>query len=594
MPNLEKWPCGLEIKTKEDREELNRAISSFDELYENFCDPESDLYKKITTLSREEYKNLWINARKEGKNKIFQIAKDLNNSRSLQLTLKEKTDLVEAFDFYEKTESKLDLSEKESIKITSSIMESVSYLLSDGRECFTAQETKRMRELGKKVRKKESLTIEEAREQNSLALKSGRIRTLIESAKWMGTFDTSGYKEFDPYLDLKKIRHFTPEEKKKLSIKEGNEIKKQRFTEFKEQLAKQKEGIAELQIKLEKQIRENPDVSVTDLLKTVGQKAPEHRLSTRQIGIFLNVFCDYREKHRAVELYREQYKDDKQLFEACFGHSPKGKIEIIKGPMTLYFRCHNEEDYALIYSQKFGLDEKIEEHDIQKANMSGGFHISSANIPKLKGIITAENSKGHLFDERAREVFIHEEQHAIKELFEEGKFRGNYFSLFAIEDFSKEESQKALEDYLRDRKDTFGERAKDEILAYLKGERMSPNEILNTLLRKKEKGGLYDYYKEWYEKYGEEEKNKIIERLKERKTLTRIKKILGQGPDKFIDKTMNKILVREYHQDISRAMIVIRRLQGRGFSNEKIIKLLITEPLGDWLKVVRRLKEVEK
>lgn len=376
------------------------------------------------------------------------------------------------------------------------------------------------------------------------------------------------YEEFDPFLELKKIRRGAPEERKK------------RLAEYKEQLVKQKKGIAELQIDLEEQIRENPDLHPADLMKSVYQKASEYKLSARQLSVFNNILNKYHEQHQAVESNRSFYKDDKELFNACFGHYPQGKIEIIKGPITLYFRCHNIKDYAIIRSKKFKPADKLARRDIVIAKKSGGTTVINARIPELNGCITAENAEGRSFDEWSEKIIKHEEQHAIKRLFKEEKFRENRHDLF-IEDLSKKENQKTLEDYFRFRKKQFEEKAKDEILAYLKEGVRDTNAILNTLFRLEEHEGLYDYYRKWHEKGGKEEKNKILTKLTKKRAI--IDKII-------INKTMNKILVQEYRKDLSRAMIAVRKLQDRGFSNEKIVKLLITEPLGNWPKLARRLE----
>jgi len=61
------------------------------------------------------------------------------------------------------------------------------------------------------------------------------------------------YKPFNPEVELK-------------NIKQGDkETRNARLEKYKEELIKQKEGIAEIQTDLENQIRENPDLSQEEL-----------------------------------------------------------------------------------------------------------------------------------------------------------------------------------------------------------------------------------------------------------------------------------------------------------------------------------------
>ena len=91
--------------------------------------------------------------------------------------------------------------------------------------------------------------------------------------------------------------------------------------------------------------------------------------------------------------------------------------------MTLYFRCKDIKDYARITSGKFSPEMNPTSHDIKYAKRTGGIAISGSLIPKLDGAIIAENSgflgyhfKPLIESENTRK---HEEQHAIKRLFEE-------------------------------------------------------------------------------------------------------------------------------------------------------------------------------
>jgi len=167
-----------------------------------------------------------------------------------------------------------------------------------------------------------------------------------------------------------------------------------RLEKYKEELIKQKEGIAEIQTDLENQIRENPDLSQEELMKTVLAKAPKYKLSENQLALFQETLNKYVERHRAVRETRKKYPHDKELFRACFGKKPEGFVEVIEQPANLHFRCDNLADYAWIYKLKF-LEPKQKQNitmsDIKSANKTAGFLLAKDSLlPSLNYAISVE------------------------------------------------------------------------------------------------------------------------------------------------------------------------------------------------------------
>jgi len=170
---------------------------------------------------------------------------------------------------------------------------------------------------------------------------------------------------------------------------------KKKLERFKEDLIEYQRGIAEIISATRSIVEKNPDTPVEVLLQRIDDGAKKYRLGTGEIYYFEAAVKSYQRKHVAVEKYRAMYPDNNDLFEACFGQKPKGKVEVVKGPMTLYFKCFNQEDYAFIYN--FGEDIKeISKDDIDKANRTGGVALSRVKIDELAGTVNAENISQHM------------------------------------------------------------------------------------------------------------------------------------------------------------------------------------------------------
>ncbi len=200
---------------------------------------------------------------------------------------------------------------------------------------------------------------------------------------------------FDVDYELQKLK----EDFKSCNLK-GREkavYKKEKIQELKENLVFQKLGISHLLTDLFIEINKNPDFAYEDFLSELTDFAEEYRFTQEQIDFFNKGFSDYQKKHEAVEKYIAMYPDYSNLFQACFGKKPKGKIIVEKGPMTLFFRCFDIDDYVYIFSfyKTNGDENKISNDDVKKASCSGGCAIDEAKIPELSGVITAENVRAN-------------------------------------------------------------------------------------------------------------------------------------------------------------------------------------------------------
>lgn len=326
------------------------------------------------------------------------------------------------------------------------------------------------------------------------------------------------YEPFDPEAELKNIRKY------------DKETRPEKLEEYKRELIRQKQGIAEIQNNLEQQIRGNPDLNQEELMKTVSAKAPEYRLSDNQLNLFQETLNRYVEKHQAVREARKQYGDDRELFKACFGKKPEGVVEVIEGPVTLYFRCHDLKDYAWIKREKFlqpPKKQKIKRSDLNIAKNSGGY-FPPCLIPSLDNAITVLNaSLTQLLspdDPWIKGTQIHEEQHAINRLFKEQWFDATLSQVKSIYDkvfedkeikdyvdkeLAERKSSVLLNLYLKSIKKIFENRTRDEILAFSKEKYYSTVKIRRILLRPLDDGGLYDYFSKQKKRDRKESQRKI-------------------------------------------------------------------------------------
>lgn len=568
---------------KEKEEELKKLYDLGKILFNYF-----DLNKELDTDDQEEKGEIKDSILKIEEEIETNFLSSLDKIRGLKIDFNEKVKLIKIFADYDRYLKSKNPHNYSSLHSTGGSVERaravevISSLVTDGFDSFKFDEWERLRDLNQMNNRSALKKDEEFHELDQLAQKHKRVERFLAQENW----HKLDYEPFDPDLELIKINHFSPEERKNLSLDKIREIKEERLAEYKKQLIEQKKAIANIQIKLEEFIKSNPELGLDKLMEIVLLEAPKSRLAGYQIETFRKGLITYTKKHNAVEEYRSKYKNDKDLFEACFGHPSKGHLEIIKGPITLHFRCHNLEDYALIHRQKFGKHELLKDDEIKLANLSDGAFIGGSKIPELKGCITAENVRKNTSEEKARRTFVHEEGHVIERLFREEGLKEDFETLFKEEklrdniifDSAEHKKFKNLEKYLRAIREDFEDRARAEIIVHMK-EGKSLNRINKNLLLQKEMGGVYDYFDKWYEKEGKEEKDNMVN--------------LELYDEHILDEVFLKIFIKEYKNNIiNPAIDSILILRSMGFLNEEIINLLINEPLSKWSKVVGRLKEV--
>ncbi len=380
---------------------------------------------------------------------------------------------------------------------------------------------------------------------------------------------------------------------------------------YRERLAAQKIGIGNAQKELISQIKANSDVSKEDFLAQFTELTKEFHPTKEQFAIAEKAYDKYNKIHLAVEENFEKYNTPEALFTACFGMVPAGKVEVIKGPMTLYFRIHDDNDYAAVYIGKGKNTESLEQKDIDDAKHSGGCAGVATYIPELRGAVIAERAQGRAFEGGAKGIYEHEEQHAFNAVLLEGQVANFDRSMneavardaiqSAKEEFaimnggaSAKEKEKATMMFerelerislyasraLRNERGVIADqKAADEILAYMK-EGRDPKAIYKSLTKSEEEGGLYDYLKD------ERSAADMITSIVKVQAPEFAKRLLS-----ILEVSKNEVLGNEYNEQIEQGIAAFSRLSEHGLDKEAIISIFQHEPLNRWAKVAERLIE---
>lgn len=191
------------------------------------------------------------------------------------------------------------------------------------------------------------------------------------------------------------------------------------------------------------------------LSQTLDDHAAKARLTDEQRALFRDGLKRIVARREAIADVRAEALTEKQLFKFCFGREPKGIVTVVEGPVTLYFRCHDIEDYALIVSQTYvdGGTEPVTEQVIAEARRSGGVSVFGTRVEALRenpdadlllpdgsvdeealdaranllnelaGAFIAENNSVPADFMKRWDVYRHEEQHAIKKIIGEPSLR---------------------------------------------------------------------------------------------------------------------------------------------------------------------------
>ncbi|MEK7580135.1 MAG: hypothetical protein AAB465_00770 [Patescibacteria group bacterium] len=379
---------------------------------------------------------------------------------------------------------------------------------------------------------------------------------------------------FDPVLELENIKQIT-----------NHTERRQKFQEYKAKLTEQKERIALMQDLLISFIRQNPDVPLEELSQKLEKMGANLNLADWQIEIGRKILTEYDRRHSLIQELKKQYPDERELFYFLFGWKPEGKIEVIDGPITLTIICHEFNDFIRLCSTggEYGSAVGLSEDDVKKFGKFYGYHLGRLEEPYSELVNIVNKSKSGLSPDQEENIVVHEEQHAIYNLFSEFSIKELY-CLSLDKKLSSEENLNRIETFLYGNLLFSEDDATDEILAYLKkvGQK-KPKNVFKILTEPEETGGGYDFC-------GRKARQDIIESCcDEIKEKLGEEKLKGLKPE--IEKMVEKIFVTEYQKHIQDGIKSFMLLKDLNFSDEETIAFLSIELLSRWPKVVNRLIE---
>ena len=184
--------------------------------------------------------------------------------------------------------------------------------------------------------------------------------------------------------------------------------KRRAIENHKEYVATKQEQMSQLVAKLYEKVQEDAFKNDYKVLRSIIK---EHE---REFGMLddksADYLCDYvllryEENHKKVNSYYGQYKEKPaELFELCFGKKPQGQIELVLGPMTLCFRCFDEEDYIFAYLQHSNVEDQASKAESQRerASRSQGCALSKVKIEELDDLVIMEKASNNSVIEGAQ------------------------------------------------------------------------------------------------------------------------------------------------------------------------------------------------
>ncbi len=362
------------------------------------------------------------------------------------------------------------------------------------------------------------------------------------------------------------------------------EDKKAKLDDIRETLGWYRYEIAQREEELIGVIFKSQDADISELTIMARNAFADIPISEYVREQIDDIIYRYYERNRKIKVLRKNNPDDRVLYRELFGVEPIGPIEIITTPISFYVRAHDIFDYAHIHSTG-GIDSEdksISKDSLERARQSGGSKLNNARIPELKGGIIAENAGHHPLSGSARRTFQHEQQHALKDFFNE-QFYKIYADLKAQAESlameKKDELRPLLLRYFRERRFEIEESAKDEIFAYFLND-VSFAKIKEVLF---DEEGLYTYYKNnkgHYDSTPElEATDSVAEAIKNEKPTF----------DEIVGEITQKVYVEEYKKNVSEALECIKKLRDGGVPRNLIIRMFTHEPLTGWKKLTNRI-----
>ncbi|MFA5932506.1 MAG: hypothetical protein WCV81_05910 [Microgenomates group bacterium] len=371
--------------------------------------------------------------------------------------------------------------------------------------------------------------------------------------------------------------------------------------------AERKEGVASMMEHLVGVVYEDPDLDPEKLFSLADEYIELIGMDDEQIGLTNYTIGRYISRRQRMKEVREAYPCDNQLFKAVCGIEPQGKVIIDLRPITFNFVCHDLHDYALLtnremQSNNFSMNRSL----LREASGTGGMFLGYElfNDPNLEGSIIVENvdleSEAEMISYRT-----HEEQHALNYF-----FQSSYANYLENGYQSLEDGSLIVPLYLHKLANAIPIDDLPDSLVKCKKDLPTQELLLTRMLRKERQEGENDSREEIlaYLRIGSiniDDSSDIFRLFKKNKRyncfpgewrqkvakdcVESFKKHTGVKRENMVKRVIEKVFVTEYDQLLVDSMEAICYLRDAGFTFDRTMFLLMSEPLRDWKKMAERM-----
>lgn len=366
----------------------------------------------------------------------------------------------------------------------------------------------------------------------------------------------TGYSgNFSPSEELQKIKDLPKEQRREA------------LATFKEDLARQRKGLAAMRVFIERSIKFNHDIPKEKLTELVEKFSEQYRFDEHQQSIAEATIDNYYKSRQKVLKIREEFPDNHDLVKELTGVEldKNEKIDISVGPASIDIYADGA-NIAKLHGDPPGQAPKLDGFASFGKNFTNYTVIKNQKQSKLDSLLNKTN-------EKEQKTLDHEHEHVKNTLLRQINIDG-YLSLDILKNKTAyinqpdpELKKVLLEDYLHNYQNLALERARDEITAKLQNYTLT--ELRNNLNVNffSNRGGSYDY-------------------LFKKRNQAEFK------DDPLYQETVEKILVKEYRDIIQKAVNSYAALVEAGdFSTQEAIALLTDKSIKKWPKTIQRLLE---
>ena len=362
---------------------------------------------------------------------------------------------------------------------------------------------------------------------------------------------------------------------KNLGDRPGTIDRKEEVERIKQKLNYQKYGLAQLQYTLIKYAKfYKSEGSAGDIREIADVFIDKYGLHKEHTDLFEASLDTYQKRLAIMRDIRRNW-NGAGIFQELTKRRPEGKIFIEYGPVSVHLSFTNDTDFAYFYEGK---------QVVQNSNsiMKDSESVAGAHFVNLwEGAVTFEklsSSEGDL------SVRIHEEQHAINDLFDplRERFFKDEVTASLVEKirndrWKMDNANRFIRRYYRMMMERALIKAKDEIFASFESDRFTDDykdegiEYTKSLfLKKASEGGLYDYFSDENDQlkdlpahFSEHSKIRVL-----------VKQTLQDIKSEVIDCEYPAIIDAAYHAYL--------KLRESSLSYVTIRGMLTTMPLDEW------------